>query len=1018
MTGQMHGKIKTHLLKNGGYVHYRYDSQGRGLLVDKWEPTWSNTANENDAKTHYTYYPDGQGDKILWTDRVKTITGPPPNWPYTDGPASETYEYDRALGANGITNLSGAVVAGRGLVTKITHADGTYQRFAYDAYGNKRWEDNELRKASSYTYDEYNRLLTVTKPLNEITTYTYNPTNGTGSRLSHTTNSPDTVTVPTNIVTNNVYDENFRKTSSTAAFGTPAAARTWFHYDPVGNQDYITDPRGSSSGDARYTTCTDYDSRNRKWRLREPLGRTTQFLYEDKINVTRIIRPDQTAEIKSYDGMNHLRFDTVPKTANESITTEFQYYQWNVHSASLLSKVIDGESHGTTFEYDPSGLKTKMTYQDGSYRTWAYDDAHNLKSRTTLATGATETQNFGYDNRNRKILEWWDGWPTDGEWRAFGYDDANHLTLATNGLGTYWSNFIADVRRSYDDAGRLTQDQQTVYVNGTRITKNVNYPRYDDDGKLLRMFVDNASPAYDYTFSYDAMGRFEKIFATRQTNPYFQYQYDPASNEKQRDSLFNGISQIYPRDELNRMTKVELTNDGAPFAREVYDYWPIGRLHTVTRQNNLQDQFDYFLDGELKQVTYDAAAPPPPSPTPPPPPTPTPTPPGQVAPPTFRPDGADYVACANSHTFNVMISTITSGARIRWTTDGSNWNDMANEQIATFTVGANQTKTLQAYAYKSGMTNSDIHSADYSFEHECARAPMAPTYPLDNPSNLPMAPELAGTVTYSLDKAGNRTSVNGTSYSPNNINQYTAVGGIAIGNGREHEISDDYYGFHYTYMRDQELTRISFNGPPALTYDLAYDALGRCVKRTANGAITYYIYDGEKPILEYNVNNALVGFNLYGKGIDEIIERGAYGADNQWHWYFLNQDHEGSVTHLTDASGNVIERYRYDAFGAPTIYAPNWTVRNTSSFNNRFLFTGREYLGAWIYEYRARVYHSGLGRFMSEDPKLFDAGDYNLFRYCHNDPIDFTDPMGTQDGRTPTLGTHLRQAREIEHYHC
>ncbi len=24
---------------------------------------------------------------------------------------------------------------------------------------------------------------------------------------------------------------------------------------------------------------------------------------------------------------------------------------------------------------------------------------------------------------------------------------------------------------------------------------------------------------------------------------------------------------------------------------------------------------------------------------------------------------------------------------------------------------------------------------------------------------------------------------------------------------------------------------------------------------------------------------------------------------------------------------------------------------------------------------------------MSEDPKLFDAGDYNLFRYCHNDPI-------------------------------
>jgi len=35
---------------------------------------------------------------------------------------------------------------------------------------------------------------------------------------------------------------------------------------------------------------------------------------------------------------------------------------------------------------------------------------------------------------------------------------------------------------------------------------------------------------------------------------------------------------------------------------------------------------------------------------------------------------------------------------------------------------------------------------------------------------------------------------------------------------------------------------------------------------------------------------------------------------------------------------------------------------------------------------------------MSEDPKLFDTGDYNLFRYCHNDPVDMTDPMGTDDG--------------------
>jgi RHS repeat-associated protein len=85
----------------------------------------------------------------------------------------------------------------------------------------------------------------------------------------------------------------------------------------------------------------------------------------------------------------------------------------------------------------------------------------------------------------------------------------------------------------------------------------------------------------------------------------------------------------------------------------------------------------------------------------------------------------------------------------------------------------------------------------------------------------------------------------------------------------------------------------------------------------------------------------------------------------------------------------VIEKYRYDAYGY------TFTTYSAPTYNNRFKFTGREFTSTFgFYEYRARAYHPDLGRFMSEDPKLFDPGDYNLFRYCHNDPIDFTDAMG------------------------
>jgi RHS repeat-associated protein len=59
------------------------------------------------------------------------------------------------------------------------------------------------------------------------------------------------------------------------------------------------------------------------------------------------------------------------------------------------------------------------------------------------------------------------------------------------------------------------------------------------------------------------------------------------------------------------------------------------------------------------------------------------------------------------------------------------------------------------------------------------------------------------------------------------------------------------------------------------------------------------------------------------------------------------------------------------------------------------MFQGREWIAELgIYDYRHRMYHPGLGRFMQTDPSGFDAGDMNLFRYCADDPVDLTDPMG------------------------
>ena len=53
-------------------------------------------------------------------------------------------------------------------MTKITHANNKYQSLGYSQYGNKLWEENELRQRTSYAYDNYNRVLSITKPLIEL----------------------------------------------------------------------------------------------------------------------------------------------------------------------------------------------------------------------------------------------------------------------------------------------------------------------------------------------------------------------------------------------------------------------------------------------------------------------------------------------------------------------------------------------------------------------------------------------------------------------------------------------------------------------------------------------------------------------------------------------------------------------------------------------------------------------------------------------------------------------------------
>jgi hypothetical protein len=84
------------------------------------------------------------------------------------------------------------------------------------------------------------------------------------------------------------------------------------------------------------------------------------------------------------------------------------------------------------------------------------------------------------------------------------------------------------------------------------------------------------------------------------------------------------------------------------------------------------------------------------------------SPPAQVAAPSFNPGAGSY-----SSARSVAITTSTSGAMIRYTTDGSAPTSTSGA-VYSGPVTISVTTTLRAIAYKSGMTDSPVTTATYT----------------------------------------------------------------------------------------------------------------------------------------------------------------------------------------------------------------------------------------------------------------------------------------------------------------
>jgi len=157
------------------------------------------------------------------------------------------------------------------------------------------------------------------------------------------------------------------------------------------------------------------------------------------------------------------------------------------------------------------------------------------------------------------------------------------------------------------------------------------------------------------------------------------------------------------------------------------------------------------------------------------------------------------------------------------------------------------------------------------------------------------------------------------------------------------------------------------------------DRLGGMYQAADVCVVTRYAYDGLNLAAEYAEDGSpLVIYNHAPGSIDRPVSMQIEGAV-----FYFNYDERGSVSHITNGFGHIVQRYVYDSFGR--------IVLQQGALPNAFTYTGRHWDPvARLYHYRARAYDPDTGSFLQHDP----IPAANPYPYTDNDPVNFTDPLG------------------------
>lgn len=937
-----------------------------------------------------------------------------------------------------------------GLVEKEEHvdADGKMRftkTWAYNAHGKIEMEKNGLDEVIIRKYDDNDNLVYEQGPHPDF--YTVN----SYDFMNRLIKQEEIHTDGKRFITSHEYDYLGNCTCTINPYGHA----TRFQYDSQGRVKKIQMPKviDQLGQLVRPVIQKRYDVAGFPTSIIDPLGNETKIEYNIRGKPTRIIYPDRTEESFCYllDGQLEKKFekngtytvyqyDYQGRPTRELLVNSSKHVlkaKYWTYNAFHMTSYEDCMGLVTNYEYDGAGRLIKTVKFDKHdpekscrIQEFAYDSLGRLiKTKEWYGTGETDYRFIcqDYDLLNRVTQEWVEA--PDGQimaYNQYGYDcngnkcfvqDGDNMTLTehdahgnptkiTNGMGhvthaIFDTSFVNEHGQNvlqtlttdplgyqtidtYDSANRLVgtikKNPYGIQVAGQKICYDLCGNRIQlvdqvfSDGKLL----DSHRTLFSYTADHQIECITEAEGTPLQKSTRYRYQLGKKSVLIKPD----GTKLHYEYDQVNRLKTVKAADGSVAYAyhydrndqvKEIRDeihqmdaercYNPFGDLEWERLSSGLTVGYDYDHVGQLKRLILPDES--------------------QIA---YEYNAANLV---NVHRIKEGEKKYThayfnhnlSGEATKVVPVGCNGTidycfDALGRYLSIDHPHCSQKVGAEGYNKVGNLLSYQSQGIEYEFCYD-------DLYQLKSEKGHQSH-------SYQNDSLSNRLRKDDEEYQVNVLNQL-------IRKGKE------------TYQYDQNGNLVERQrGDEKTRY--AYDALDRLVQVIHNDELIQYAYDGFNRRLKVVkgqgeerhflfAGQEEIGSVVNGEIVElKVISKGertpAIALEIKGTLYVPFYDIFGQIVCLNTAQGEVVERYRYTAYGETEIVDAAGVKLKGSTVGNPWIYANRRLdPETGFVAFGLRYYDPEAGRWITADPAGFEDGP-NLYAYVHNNPLIYLDRYG------------------------